>query len=324
MPLDFLTGVLTTQINLGIDALTGTDPAAKLAARETIVLNPSLTAVDRSLGPWPDPAEGNFARFMRKRVARLAPRVEIVLYNGGDRTAIVLVAEDYDITLRRRMRVGQAVSSRPLRRKLAPDEPERLEFRFRLPPPDHPLDYRDDNYFYRLDVAVLHDDVAGPVNVGTVVVSLPSGPTEDQIWTRADQRHLQLPSVSVPTEAVACMKATPTGSADSLPVRASDQLSCACSDVALTPLRSRCQCPGSARAPNWRRGRDRALSRRRLGRAGQSFLVHAEQLERRPRARWRRASGDGHERRPPRRRENPPYRDSSAVAYLGEQVGDRV
>ena len=224
-----LTGVLTTQINLGIDALTGTDPAAKLAARETIVLNPSLTAVDRSLGPWPDPAEGDFARFMRKRVERLAPRVEIVLYNSGDRTAILnrmrftvreqlhlptcylqgdlLVAEAYDITLRRRMRVGQAVSSRPLRRKLAPDEPERLEFRFRLPPFDHPLDYRDDNYLYRLDVAVIHDDVAGPVNVGTVVVSLPSGPTEDQIWTRADERHLQLPSVSVPTEAVACMKA---------------------------------------------------------------------------------------------------------------------
>ncbi len=50
------------------------------------------------------------------------------------------------------------------------------------------------------------------------------------------------------------------------------------------------------------------LARRRLCLAGQGFLVQGEQLERRTRARWRLAVGDGHECRPPRRREDPPYR----------------
>jgi hypothetical protein len=117
------------------------------------------------------------------------------------------VAKGYDVTLRRQMRPGQVAGSPPLRRKLAPDEPERLEFRFRLPPSDHPLDDKDDNYFYRLDVALLHDDEDGPVDAGTLVVSLPTGPTENQIWTRADERVLRLPTVSVPPGVVACMKA---------------------------------------------------------------------------------------------------------------------
>jgi hypothetical protein len=224
-----LTGVLTTQANIGIDALTGDDPAAEIAAREAIVLNPSGRAIDRSLGPWPDPTDPEFAGFMRRRRERLAPRVEIVVYNAGDRTAILnrmrftlrerlylptcylqgdlSVAKGYDVTLPRGMRPGELAHSQPLRRQLAPDEPERLEFRFRLPPADHPLDDQDDNYFYRLDVALLHDDEEGPVDVGTIVVSLPSGPTEDQIWTRADERVLRLPGVSVPSGVVACMKA---------------------------------------------------------------------------------------------------------------------
>lgn len=51
-----------------------------------------------------------------------------------------------------------------------------------------------------------------------------------------------------------------------------------------------------------------ALARRRLCRAGQGFLVQGEQFERRARTRRRLAVGDGHECRPPRRREDPPYR----------------
>jgi hypothetical protein len=222
-----LTGVVATQINVGIGALTSNDPAPRIEAREVIVLNPSLRDVDRGLGEWPQSGSA-LERFLRRRRERLAPRAEVVLYNSGDRTAILnrmrfiardrlylptcylqgdlLVAESYDVTLPREMPVGAAVQSGPLRRKLVPDEPERLEFRFRLPPLPSPLDYHDDSYFYRLDAALVHDTADEPEVVGTMILALPAGPTEDQIWTRADARVLRSPSVFVPHEAVACMK----------------------------------------------------------------------------------------------------------------------
>ena len=203
-----ITGVLTTQINLGIGALTASDPSAKIAARETVVLNPAA----------------------RTRGADLVPRAEIVLYNEGDRTAVLNQAEftviehlhlptcatqgdlgvvkGYDVTLPRAVKTGAVFKSPPLRRKLAPDEPERLEFRFGLPALRRWWEDDDDNWFYRLDAAVVHDNARQPAELGTVVVALPAGPTEDQIWTEeADKKLSQLPDSFLAAEGEACMKA---------------------------------------------------------------------------------------------------------------------
>jgi hypothetical protein len=126
------------------------------------------------------------------------------------------VARSFGITLPRNARHGTVVQSGPLRRFLRPDEVERLAFRFHLPPPlqhGKPVGWQfdEDNYFYRLDLSVLHDANSTPVAVGTVILALPFGASEDQIWTSEDRRTAAAAQKKqlnwhVPPRVIACMK----------------------------------------------------------------------------------------------------------------------
>jgi hypothetical protein len=175
------------------DALRAHRPGAKITASELLVDNPRQSA----------------------GAPQRAPRVELVLHNEGDRAATVTrlritvrdtlflptcylqgdlaVAKSFGVTLPRNARRETVVQSGPLRRFLRPDEVERLAFKFHLPPPlqnGKPVawQFNEDNYFYRLDLAVLHDASRVPASVGTVIVALPFGASEDQIWTSEDRR----------------------------------------------------------------------------------------------------------------------------------------
>jgi hypothetical protein len=198
------------------DALRAHSPGPKVSASELLVENPNLAS-----GSSPG-----------------VPRVELVLHNDGDRAAAVTrlrvtvrdalflgtcyiqgelgVAQSFGVTLPRDARRGTVVQSGPLRRSLHPDEVERLAFKFHLPTPlQHGkpvgVQFNEDTYLYRLDLAVLHDANRVPAVVGTVIVALPYGAAEDQIWTSEDSRmaaaakrnHL---SWSVPRRAIACME----------------------------------------------------------------------------------------------------------------------
>jgi hypothetical protein len=127
------------------------------------------------------------------------------------------VAKSFGITLPRNARPGTVVQSGPLRRFLRPDEVERLAFRFHLPPPlqnGKPVSWQfnEDSYLYRLNLAALHDATTVPVSVGTVIVGLPFGVSEDQIWTSEDRRMAAAAETGrlnfyLPPRAIACMKA---------------------------------------------------------------------------------------------------------------------
>jgi hypothetical protein len=199
------------------DALRAHRPGAKLAASELLVDNPRQSP-------------GSPHR---------VPRVELVLHNEGDRAATVTrlrvtvrdtlflrtcylqgelsVAKSFGVTLPRNARRGTVVQSGPLRRFLRPDEIERLAFKFHLPPPlekGKPVAWQfdEDNYVYRLDLAVLHDASSVPASVGTVIVALPFGASEDQIWTSEDRRTAAAARRGeinwyAPPRVIACMKA---------------------------------------------------------------------------------------------------------------------
>jgi hypothetical protein len=198
------------------DALRAHSPGPKVSASELLVENPDL-------------APGSSPR---------VPRVELVLHNDGDRSATVTrlrvtvrdalflgtcyiqgelaVAKSFGVTLPRNARRGTVVQSGPLRRSLHPDEVERLAFKFHQPPPlrnGKPVgvQFNEDTYLYRLDLAVVHDATGVPTGVGTVVVALPFGASEDQLWTGEDRRMAAAAARNrlnwyVPPRAIACMK----------------------------------------------------------------------------------------------------------------------
>jgi hypothetical protein len=198
------------------DALRAHRPGPKIAASELLVDNPHQSA-------------GSPQR---------APRVELVLHNEGDRAATVTrlritvrdtlflptcymqgdlsVARSFGVTLPRNARRGTVVQSGPLRRFLRPDEVERLAFKFDLPPPLQngkrvAWQFNEDNYFYRLNLAVLHDASSVPASVGTAILALPFGASEDQIWTTEDRRTAAAARRGkinwyAPPRVIACMK----------------------------------------------------------------------------------------------------------------------
>ena len=118
------------------------------------------------------------------------------------------VAKSYAITVPKDAAPGTVLRSRPLRRQLGADQVERLAFSFGHPPRrenGEVVTYRfdDDNYFYRLDIALLRDNRGSPEPLGTVLVSLPFGPSEGQIWTTDNRTKFV---AGLPSTAIGCMR----------------------------------------------------------------------------------------------------------------------
>jgi hypothetical protein len=192
------------------DALEGS-PAARIETRDLVLQNP-----DYPRGKQP------------------AAQLEVVLHNVGERTAVLnravaeieayvhldtcylqgdlSIAKTFGIVLPRRPHEGQRVTSEPLRRQLAPDEAERLAFRFKLEPQyytvdgerrEAPMGGHEDKWVYRLRMRFKHDDGRTSEPTESMIVSLPTGPTSAQLWTREDVGN---PGGLLPPASVRCMR----------------------------------------------------------------------------------------------------------------------
>jgi hypothetical protein len=133
------------------------------------------------------------------------PIIEVILHNTGNRRSVVTraaftiqnlvniepcttptsglnISSSYDIELPTRSRIGQTIEV-PISQQLGADEADR--FIFRLGSPIHYY-FPDDSrgaFVYRLAVSLSHDNEKDPLNVGTVVISVPGLP--GALWTKA-------------------------------------------------------------------------------------------------------------------------------------------
>jgi hypothetical protein len=142
------------------------------------------------------------------------PALELVLHNEGAKRVVLNravfrirrftrlstcffqgdldVAKTFAVTLPARPTPDQSVEVSRLARQLAPDEVERLRFRFSLPVRSLRVGRRriaisaaqnDDRYLYAIDMSVYHDRRRVPLNAGSFLVSLPFVPGT-QLWTK--------------------------------------------------------------------------------------------------------------------------------------------
>lgn len=135
------------------------------------------------------------------------PSIEVILHNTGNRRSVVTraaftihnlvniepcysrrsdltISSSYDIELPTRPRIGQTIEI-PVSQQLGADEADRFAFRLGSPIHHHFPGVLRGAFVYRLGVSLSHDNEKDPLNVGTVVISVPGLP--GALWTKAAQ-----------------------------------------------------------------------------------------------------------------------------------------
>jgi hypothetical protein len=132
------------------------------------------------------------------------PSIEVILHNTGNRRSVITrasvtikdrvsiepcftpnaelrISGNYDIELPTKSRIGQTIEV-PVSQQLGADEADRFIFRFGSPVHYHYPGVSRGAFVYWLGLSLRHDNEKDPLNVGSVVLSVPGLP--EAVWTK--------------------------------------------------------------------------------------------------------------------------------------------